>query len=244
MSTKNTPKIDLIAQMLAKAESTNPAEAEALMAAAEKLMLKLGIDEAVVQAHRAKDGQPQEKIITQSLDFRGNIAGEQYHIASSVCHAWGSLRVYKSNSPRYFHLHIVGFESDVRNAVTIINSLLVQATVAMKAWWKENRSDYSWLTPYDQDKARRGFVQGFGTGAGERIRTSRAQVVEEAGTGTELVLFDRSKKVNEFYDTIPLGKGRARGVAGMYGAQGAGQEAGRKANIGGNSVTQGRGISA
>lgn len=237
-------KIDLIAQMLAKAESTTPEEAEALMAAAEKLMIKLGIDQAVVEARRAKDGKLQEKIITHRLDFRGNIAGEQYHIASSVCHAWGSLRVYKSNSPRYFHLHIVGFESDVERVVTIINSLLVQATVAMKAWWKENREDYRIFTTYDQDKARRGFVQGFGTGAGERIRASRAQAVEEAGTGTELVLFDRSAKVNEFYDTIPLNKGRARGVDGMFGAQASGQAAGRNANIGERSVTQGRGISA
>lgn len=236
-------KIALIAQMLAKAESTTPEEAEALMEAAEKLMIKLGIDQAVVDAQRGRAGAP-EQVITRRLDFTGNLRGEQHHLASRVCNAWGSLKVYKSNSHKCFHLHIVGYESDVDRAVTIINSLQVQAVVALKAWWKSHKDEYDSLTSYNQEKARRGFVQGFGTGAGIRIHRSHREAVQEAGTGSSLVLRDRSVAVQDYFDTLPLRRGRARGITGFSSAESSGQAAGLVANTGGHSVTQGRGISA
>lgn len=239
-------KIELIAQLLAKAESTTPEEAEALTEHAERLMVKYMIDQATIDARRAKKGEASEKIIEKRLDFTGAYRGEMVHLSSMVIHGLGSLRMmqYTGGTGRVFSAYIIGFESDVAQAEALILSLQIQATVAVRAWWKENKSIYSWQNSYEQEKARRSFVHGFGTGAGARIRDSRAKVVSEASTGTDLVLVDRKAQVNAYMDAIPTKRSRSRNATGSDGAAGQGYKAGQNANTGGKSVSQGRGIGA
>ena len=67
-------KADLIAKLLAKAESTTPEEAEALREHAYRLMEKYMIDQAVIDARRARDGQASEKIVTRIIEFDGGYA--------------------------------------------------------------------------------------------------------------------------------------------------------------------------
>lgn len=240
MSEKITERIALL---LAKAESTTPEEAEALTEAATKLMAKYMIDRATVEAKRAKAGQPAEKIVTKTITFNGAYRLEWCKLGSAVSRALGNLELMQSTYKNKFAtLYIVGFESDVDQAIVLIQSLQLQAVVAVRAWWKDNKGLYEFDTSYDQEAARRSFAAGFGQGAAGRIRENRTQAVKEASTGTDLVLLDRGALVKEHYDGLKKGKSRARGGKGSYGAIMDGQAAGRNANTGERSMTQGRGI--
>lgn len=237
-----------IALLLNKAERTTPEEAEALTAAASKLMAKYMIDQATIDARRSKEGKNSEKIIEKILKFRGAYRGEMLHMGHSVGRALGTIRTLQATwgqGGKEFYLYLIGFESDVAQAELLINSLQLQAAVAVRAWWKENKEDYSWMNSYEQEKGRRSFVHGFGTGAGQRIAANRREAVQEASTGTELVLVDRKTKVDTYIDqTHKLSKGRARTATGGDSAAYSGRQAGLNANTGERGVTQGRGISA
>jgi hypothetical protein len=242
-------KIDLIAQLLAKAESTTPEEAEALTEAAEKMMAKYMIDQATIDARRAKKGEATEKIVQVIIEFTGAYRGEMLHMASCVASSLGTLRVLQSttwNRGKTFAAYIIGHESDVAQAKLLIESLQLQAVVAVKAWWKANKDAYVWETPYVQEKERRSFVHGFGSGAGDRIWKNRNQIIQEATTGTELVLVDRKSKVNDWVDEqySNLRSSRGRNATGGGASGGAGFRAGQNANTGERAVSQGRGISA
>jgi hypothetical protein len=237
-------KIDLIAQLLAKAESTTPEEAEALTAAAEKMMAKYLIDQATIDERRAKKGESSEKIIEERLEFNGAYRGEMIHLGSQVAAGLGSLRVLQSqwNKGKTFVLYLIGFESDVQQAKLLINSLQVQSAVAVRAWWRTEREIYAGVNAYEQEKARRSFVHGFGSGAGIRIKESRSTLVSESSKGTEMVLVSRKAKVNEYVDAKDLKQGRARTATGGDMAAVNGYHAGRQANTGDREVSQGKGI--
>jgi hypothetical protein len=239
-------KIDLIAQLLAKAESTTPEEAEALTAAASKMMQKYMIDQATIDARRAKSGQASEKIIEKRLDFTGAYRGEMLNLCSNVVRGLGTLRAlqYTGGKGKVFSFYLIGFESDVEQAEILINSLQLQAAVAVRAFWKEHKDEYSYQNSYEQEKARRSFVHGFGTGAGRRLFEQHKEVVTEAKAGTELVLVSRKAKVDEHVDQMATRKGRARTATGGDRAAGEGYRAGQNANTGAKSVSQGRGIGA
>jgi hypothetical protein len=238
-------KAELIAQLLAKAESTTPEEAEALMEHAARLAAKYMIDQATIDAKRAKAGQPIEQIVTKTVTFTGAYRLEWIALGVAVCNGLGNLRNLQSTfKNKAATLYVIGYESDVEQALILINSLQVQATVAVRAWWKENKVDFMWETSYDQEAARRSFAKGFGFGAGARIKENKNQVVQEAGTGTDLVLASRDAKVQEHFDGISTRANRSRGGKGSFGAMSAGREAGRNANTGDKGLTGGRGIEA
>jgi hypothetical protein len=239
-------KIELIAQLLAKAEQTTPEEAEALTEHAERLMVKYAIDQAVIDERRAKKGGESEKIIQVRMDFTGVYRGEMINLGSNVVNGLGTLRALQNTggNGKVFSLFLIGFESDVQQAQILINSLQVQSAVAVGAWWKLNKATYSMDNSYAQEKARRSFVHGFGSGAGNRIFLSREKVVQESATGTELVLVSRKSKVDERVASLSAGKARSRNATGRDGAAMHGYKAGQNANTGGKSMTQGRGISA
>lgn len=246
MADTQDKKLELIAQLLAKAESTTPEEAEALTEHAERLMVKYGIEQARIDEKRAKAGQASEKIIEERLDFTGAYRGEMIHLGASVINGLGGLRAmqYTGGKGKVFSLWIIGFESDVAQAKTLILSLQVQSMVAVRNWWKGHREEYALKSSYDQEKARRSFVHGFGTGAGSRIRDSRVKIVEETAKSTALVLVSRDARVQEYMDSKSTRKSRARTATASGLARGQGIAAGLQANSGGKAVNQGRGIEA
>lgn len=240
-------KIELIAQLLAKAESTTPEEAEALTEAAEKLMVKHMIDQATIDARRAKGSAKAEKIVEVVVEFTGVYRGEMLHLGVSIANGLGTIKClqHTGGSGKVFRLWLIGFESDVAQAQTLLASLQIQAVIAVRAFWKAAKEESFWLNSYEQEKQRRSFVHGFGTGVHQRLISSRAQVVAEASSGTELVLVSRSEKVGEYVaDKYQTRQARARTATGRDGAARQGREAGLKANTGGTAVGQGRGISA
>jgi len=67
-------KVELIAKLLAKAERTTPEEAEALTEHAERLMVKYGVEQALLDERRARLGQTREEIVQERMLFTGTYA--------------------------------------------------------------------------------------------------------------------------------------------------------------------------
>lgn len=236
-------KIELIAQLLAKAESTTPEEAEALTQHAERLMLKYMIDQATVDARRAATGQAKEKIVQIHVDMAGSYRKSLMNLWVAVGRAMGNIEFLKGNDDgKSIRLYLVGFEGDVEQLRTLGTSLAVQAAVALRDWWRVNKDSYSGIRSYEQRESRSSFINGFGTGAARRLSESRVQVVSESSTGTELVLADRGQEVREYFSKLSTRKGRASKYSYDASANGAGYSAGQNAYTGGRSVSQGRGI--
>ncbi|MGO1920858.1 MAG: DUF2786 domain-containing protein, partial [Microbacterium sp.] len=102
-------KMDLIAKLLAKAESTTPEEAEALTEHAERLMVKYGIEQARLDARRAKLGQAREEIVQEQMVFTGSYARDIRELGGNVAFALGSIRPMQSERPGGgFILYFVG----------------------------------------------------------------------------------------------------------------------------------------
>lgn len=237
----NEKKIELIQQLLNKAESTTPEEAEALTEHAERLMLKYMISEATLSAHRAAGKE--EKIVEICLEYTGVFRGEMVDLVNNVVWGLGNLRTMQTKtSGRVAKVWIIGFEGDATQAQILIRSLEVQAHVAVLNWWQQQKSLYSYCSAYDQEKERRGFVVGFSRGVNRRLLESRKTVISEAGSGTELVLASRQQRVDSFLDSKQLKASRQRPLS--TSSYDEGFQAGTKSNTGSKEMTQGRGIAS
>lgn len=234
-------KEELIAQLLKKAETTTPEEAEILTAKAHQLMAKYSIDQAVLNARRTSDKERIEKL---KIPFKGIYAMAYMSMMSSVARAYDpSIQTYYTQWKQSdVDLTVVGYESDVAQLKVLLASLQLQAVVALTTWWKTVDVP---AKPMEKFKARRTFIKSFGYGAASRIERARASVVKEAEKstpGTEIVLRDRAVAVKEFVDAqVPgLRSARDRTKPGGFGASAAGVAAGRNANTGDRQVNAGR----
>lgn len=228
-------KADLITKLLAKAESTTPEEAEALTEHAERLMVKYGIEQAKLDARRAEAGQQREEIVQERMLFTGVYARDIRELGANIGLALGTVRSMYSEAHVGMILYLIGFASDVQQARTLTASLEVQAMIAMRAWWKRERGAYEWHPESAKRRARSGFIRGFGIGAAERIAEARTAIIDESGTGTELVLASRRDEVDAFVDAIPTKRARPRqGVNASAFVQG--RRSGREANTGEKAV--------
>lgn len=233
----------LIAQLLLKAQTTTPEEAEALTEHAERLMLKYGIDKAILNSRTTGT---KERIERLHIPLSGIYAKAYMRMMSSIAIAYGgdgSIEVYFSQWKNDITLTIVGFETDVAQLKTLLASLQLQAVVALNAWAKEGLED--WMKPMQKFKARRTFIQSFGQGAATRIRKSRKNAVQESESttpGTEIVLRDRALAIKDFMEAN-VGKLKSvknREKSGGYSASSAGFTAGKNANTGERQVSEGR----
>lgn len=222
-----------IANLLAKAESTtHPAEAEVFMAKAEELMLKHGIERANLDAKRP--GQKREDIVTVRITIKNGhgYAAAMATIAHYIAPSFSvrSLQTILHDGGRV--IWFIGHESDVEKAQTLANSLIDQSRKQALAWWKtEGKVNFPFYSDNEAYLARREFIYAFASGARSRLEETRNRVVEEAETGTALVLVERSKLVDNWIDeNMEVGKGRrtSRRVGSREAAR-AGKQAGRDA---------------
>jgi hypothetical protein len=234
-------KLDLIAKLLAKAESTTPEEAEALTEHAERLMVKYGIEQARIDERRAQRGQSREEIVQEHVSFSGSYARDMRELGIGIARALGTLRLLQADVGTVSILYLVGYASDVQQARVLTASLQVQGMVAMRSWWAAQREDYRWCSESDRRRARSGFIRGFGAGAASRIAESRQSIIDDAGSGTDLVLSSRRDRVDAVADAMGSRRARARQGADA-GAFVHGHRSGRVAHTGGASVSAGRGV--
>lgn len=254
-----------IAKLLRLAESSNPHEAELAQAQAERLMVKWGIEQAVIQHLMANDGKKASiPVVEKHVNFSGTYAHAMQLLANAVASGYGTVQAlvgdgWDAKGSKIKRIFIIGHEDEVDRCITLINSLVIQANVACIAWWKERERDRkrqpAWgdddydpfgqrlpkLTPMEAFKARRQFILAFGNACWKRITEMRASVMAEVkkehGDSTELALRDRKAEVDEFMARrYPNVKQSNTRLKGSREGSRAGSAAGHAADIGGTQI--------
>lgn len=225
-------KIAQIGKLLAKAENPGctPEEARTFSEAAERMMLRLGIDEAMARAAGGAEVKPEE-IITKCFDFSAvGTTFAKAHVLSMFSVIRGlDLQGYQS---QWAYLYVIGHESDVAAAEMLVNSLRLQMTSALESWWKESKADYRHLSYHQQWRLKMEFMTTFGSVVGARLREMNKEEVD-ATPGAALVLRDKAAEVQDVLDAKKLKNARSHSFRGSS----AGARAGREANLGESALS-------
>jgi len=238
--------IEKVAKLLAKAErASTEAEAEAFFTKAFELQAKYALDDALIQAKRIGSVKPEE-IIEKKVPFKGSYAQAQARLGLAVAEAVRCRPLMSSTSNKSrIAVHIIGYESDVARAETLIASLMIQAQRSLNQFGATIPTYYS---AFEKFRERRDFWFSYAAQVGSRMRqadahatkefvTERVAAGEDEGALTNsmaVALRDRKDTVNDWIDNT---YGRLRytssRMSGGFGhGQAAGREAGGRADIG------------
>lgn len=228
---------DKIAKLLAKAESTTPEEADALIAKAQELMTKYAIDQQLIDALRAgKDAA--EEIIEVVVEYAGTYRHATFRLAHAVALA-NNCQTFVDDDTRnrVARLHVIGFEGDVERTRILDASLQIQMHRALNEWAPDATAH---LGRNEKFAARRQFMFSFtqavrvrlaaGVAAGEK-----AAKKEHGEKSVELVLRSRKDNVQSWMDEQYGGRFKTvkrNYKAGAASAAAAGTEAGQRADVG------------
>lgn len=217
-----------IAHFLRVSENPGATQAERDTAGreAERLLAKHAIDRLTLDVAGARRAE-REPIETGSMSVRGGkgtVALDLVLGLSSVARALGLYPYYSDRRTRapweadaapHVLLNASGFRSDLALALPLMRSLEVQATIAVKAWWRGD-PQHRLIPKYDALLSRCAFVQSFGRGAAERLQAGRQEAV--ATTGTALVVASREEQVQTWVqDNLRLQQKRDRRSFSGYG---------------------------
>lgn len=240
--------IERIQNLLAIASHPNTpvAEAETAQKQAEKLMVRHGIDSAILAS---KSGQ-KEKYSTVHVDIKSTYAKQLVHGLGAAAQSFKTVFVTISlgSNASSGRIYLTGATTDILPMQDMITSLVEQAQHACKAWWKTQPADWvRVLTPMERFKERREFILHFGIGVGNRIVAERREV-EAQSAGTDLVLVNRQALAKEHFEKEnghgSLRESRYNAKRGSSSASADGQAAGYDATISRGSVASGAGVGA
>lgn len=228
---------DRIRKMLRQAEGTNNEhERDTFNEAAEKLMIKLGIARAELEA----EGEVRaEEIVEVVREWRGNYSIVMVPFVSDVAYGFGNLTVLQSNHGAMLRkTYVIGFKSDVEAFLTLIDSLALQVLSALRVWQRDNAEARRGLTDMQKYVQHRSFITGFGHTVSNRLSANRTVAEDHASTGAALVLASKKDRIGSWIDETYPKVGKARGGMQYHSSIGmeAGREAGHSANLGGTSV--------
>jgi hypothetical protein len=179
----NDAVLTRVRKLLAMAEHprTPPAEADAAAQAAERLIAKYAIDEALIEAAAASRSTPQ----TRTYVIESPYASAKTVLVSNIASAHG-VRAVTLGGPAPTRMTLVGFAGDLQVVELLYTSLLLQATTSLR---RQNITGRAF---------RRAFLIGFAAEIGRRLHETRQEAVVAAGQpSTELVLRDRAQDVDE-----------------------------------------------
>jgi uncharacterized protein DUF2786 len=225
-----------IAALLRQAEGTdNPHEAEAFMAAAQRLATATSIDLAVARAHsatRSKAQSPVQRTIT--IGNAGTKGLRTYvQLFTVIAHANDVKCDVASNST---FVYAYGFTEDIDATHALYASLVMQMVQASNTYIASGAH-----RPTPTITARLNFQLAFGARIGQRLTQARAEVRREATDrtgkpGTALALRDKEIELRDFYRETSKAHGSwyaSRATAGYSSAaRRAGDRAGRRARLG------------
>lgn len=229
---------DKIAKLLAKAEgTTNEHERDAFNEQAERLMLRLGIEKAELEA--VGEVKP-EDIVEVKREWHGNYSIVMLPFTYDLARGFGNLTILQSSNYNGMlrTSFIIGHKSDVEEFTRLLDSLALQVMSALKRWQKEHREERRYLTDMEKYVQHRSFISGFGSEVRRRLTAERREEEQAASTGAALVLASKDERivawVQETYPTV----GKARGGAQVYSSRAAsdGASAGRSADLGHKGV--------
>ena len=241
-----------IAKILRQAESVaGTPEADTFVRRAQELMTTWCIDEAMLARARGDVEKVKEDIIEETIEYKGVYHRAQYQIGSTITGS-NDCKALITNYGKSSHLHVIGFESDVRNVLMLNTSLQIQCADALNKWWQ--KQDTGWMSAMDKFKERREFIYGFASGLASQLYTAktagrvqaaqneaqRSEIdLEQATESVALVIRTKEENVKDWIDNRygRLRPGRATSRSrGGYGASSAGRAAGSTANAGRSSI--------
>lgn len=231
-------RLDKISKLFAMAENSaaTDAERDAFTDKATKLMAAWMIDDAEIQAHRSSS-DPEEKIV--KIVLRPTERSKRLHHAlvdmgcsvADALNCKGFIQSYRG-VPYEKGLILVGYASDVERVKFLWTALQAQVVAPREAALRDADA-HSWdaFTRQQKDVYRTSFIRGFGSRVGARLWNMRREAVQEStSVGTDLVLVDRSDKVDQWVkDEMKIGKGRSHSSS-ADGSR-AGREAGSRATL-------------
>lgn len=227
-----------IAALLRQAEGTdNPHEAEAFMAAAQRLATATSIDLAVARSHtetRTKAQSPVQRTIT--IGDAGTRGLRTYvQLFTVIAHANDVKCDIASNST---FVYAYGFPEDIDASHALYAGLVTQMVKA-----SQDYIDSGAHRPTPTITARINFQLAFGARIGQRLMTAREEAREQAtgagaesAPGTAVALRNKDIELKDFYRHTSQARGRWRATSATAGyssaARRAGDRAGKRARIG------------
>ena len=226
-----------IAALLRQAEGTDNAhEAEAFMAAAQRLATMTSIDLAVARAHAASRTAaqvPAQRTIT--IGEPGSRGLRTYVQLFAVIAAANDVRCDVASNSTFVYAY--GFAEDIDASHALYASLVIQMVRSCDAYLMTGAH-----RPTPTITARLNFQLDFGTRIGQRLAEARDQVRREvvesraAGPGTALALRDKEVELRDHYRGQSKARGTWRASSASAGyssaARRAGDRAGRQARLG------------
>jgi Protein of unknown function (DUF2786) len=226
-----------IAALLRQAEGTDNAhEAEAFMAAAQRLATATSIDLAVARSHantRTKAQAPVQRTIT--IGASGTKGLRTYVQLFAVIAAANDVRVDVASNSAFVYAY--GFAEDIDTSHALYASLVMQMVRASEAYISSGAH-----RPTPTITARLNFQLAFGARIGQRLVTAREEAHKAARDdpsgrpGTAIALRNKDIELHDFYRAQSRARGTwyaSRASAGYSSAaRRAGDRAGRRARLG------------
>jgi hypothetical protein len=230
-----------IAALLRQAEGTDNAhEAEAFMAAAQRLATATSIDLAVARSARsmglgtrAKAQDPVQRTIT--IGNAGTKGLRTYVQLFAVIAAANDVKVDVASNSTFVYAY--GFAEDIDTSHALYASLVMQMVRASESYLASGKH-----RPTPTITARLNFQLAFGGRIGQRLARARDEATREVQTkstahpGTAIALRNKEIELQDFYGRESKARGtwQAHRAAAGYSsaARRAGDKAGRRARLG------------
>jgi hypothetical protein len=233
-----------IAALLRQAEGTdNNHEAEAFMAAAQRLATATSIDLAVARSHSAKRSAaqaPTQRTIT--IGEAGTKGLRTYVQLFAVIAAANDVRCDVASNSAFVYAY--GFAEDIDATHALYASLVVQMVRASDVYIGSGAH-----RPTPTITARLNFQLAFGARVGQRLAQARDEVQRDAkkdkvtAPGTAIALRDKELELKDHYRSESKARGTwqaSRASAGYSSdARRAGDRAGKRARLGNSAELPG-----
>jgi Protein of unknown function (DUF2786) len=171
-----------IRKLLAVAEHpTTPAgEADAATRAAERLIAKYAVDEALLDAAAPTGSKPEVRTIVIDAPY----SSAKTVLVGAIANAHGVRAVTLGGGDKT-RVSLIGFASDLQIVDLLYTSLLLQATTGLRRQAVSGRA------------FRRAFLIGFASEVSDRLQAARIEAVSETNAvSTALVLRSREQEVD------------------------------------------------
>jgi hypothetical protein len=238
--TDNSKMLARIAALLRQAEGTDNAhEAEAFMAAAQRLATATAIDLAVARSHattRSAAQAPVQRTIT--IGNRGAKGLRTYVQLFAVIAAANDVKVDVASNSTF--VYVYGFAEDIDASHALYASLVMQMVRASETYLGSGRH-----RPTPTITARLNFQLAFGARIGQRLAQARDEAQQQVRVsskslpGTAIALRNKELELQDFYSRESRARGTwqaQRATAGYSSAaRRAGDRAGRRARLGNSS---------
>lgn len=246
--TTNTKRLTKIQALLAKAEhGATPEEAKSLVAKAQELMVKWGIEEAQLRA-AGREAQIADIGVTQMWveysPYQTPKIGLLVTVARSQdCQIVKSSGCYDATGARGSWVQVIGTSRKREFVGMLYTSLLVQAATEFQSPKVQTRLFTETSHPGHRIKWRNGFMNGYAIAIGKRLRDMKKATEDQAESdqpGTSVVLANEADMVKSYvrdkYPRLRTDQARAGGTAGRS----SGHEAAQRADLGSPRFAQRR----